>query len=295
MNEPRRHHLLPQFYLRRFANDADQIKVMARDGQKSFVTSVAKAAAETDFYTVETTEGPSQDVEKLLSRIEDLGAQAIERILKTFPPSNDDREHLAMFIAFQITRGRDHRHAWDKMTDYMAKMVLQTIVEGDVQQRLSAATGKPATEKEAEAIRYLAEKPDNWKVVPHPNEAIEAMLDTTPQLVPYIADRKWVLARFRKPLLLTGDTPVTLWRRTDSPRGIGVATADELRFPLDTQYALILSLDGAERVWELHESHAHDLNRSVAGRAYEWVYHHPDHWPLHGLELPPPRQAVYIS
>ncbi len=104
MSTSRRHHLLPQFYLRRFASAGEQIRVVARDGSKSFITSVAKAAAETDFYTVETKNGPSQELEKLLSQVEDLGASAIEQTIASFPPSPEVRVNLATFIAFQFTR-----------------------------------------------------------------------------------------------------------------------------------------------------------------------------------------------
>ena len=76
VTEPRRHHRVPEFYLRRFADAAGQIRVVARDGSKAFTTSTEKAAAERDFYTVETTTGEqSQNVDKT----ESPGAMAPRR------------------------------------------------------------------------------------------------------------------------------------------------------------------------------------------------------------------------
>jgi uncharacterized protein DUF4238 len=298
MTEPRRHHLLPQFYLRGFTDGADQLAVVSRDLTKRFVSSVAKAAAEGDFYTVDTAAGPSQAVEKLLSQMESEAAPALDRILAGgFPPSGDDRVALSAFMAFQLTRSRAHRRMWTMVTDAAVKLATRVIASGDnVSQRLTGLTGEVASEKDAEAFRRLAESPGDWEVVPHQNSAIEAMLQTAPTLAPVIAARKWRLARFQKPVLLTSDWPIVVWHRTDTgPYGIGVATADEIRFPLDTQHALIMVVIGADQVWDLHESHAKDINRLVAARGFEWIYHRPGTDPLAGLTLPPPQPPIEIS
>jgi len=270
---------------------------VSRDLKKSFVTSVEKAAKETDFYAVATADGRSQDVERLLSQIEDLGAPAIQAVTSGgFPPSTADREAVAMFIAFQFTRGRNHRDAWNMMTDYTTKLFIHGMTEDDARARLTAATGTAPSDKDVRSIVELGQNLDSWEVVPHPNEAIKAMLDNTPQLVPYIMERRWRLARFGKPLLLTSDSPVALWRRVHSSAyGIGIANADEIRFPLDPQHALILTLDGSEMVWDLHDRHAADLNRSVGAVGYEWIYRHPEYDALEELKLPPPRPPIHIS
>ena len=296
--EPRRHHLLPQFYLRRFADEGEHLAVVSRDLLKRFVSSVAKVAAEGDFYTVETTSGPSQEVEKLLSRIEDQAAPALDRILAgTFPPPDDDRIALATFIAFQFTRNRAHRRAWAMITDAAAKLMVQVMASGDdVAQRLAQTTGEPASDELVESFKHFADTPSAWKAVPHQNSAIEAMLHTSPNLIPYIAARKWRLVRFPKPVLLTSDWPIALWHRTPTgPYGIGIATADEIRFPLDTRHALLMVLEGKDQTWELHERHAKDINRLVAARGFEWIYHLPDTDPLAGITLPPPQPPIEIS
>jgi hypothetical protein len=84
MAEPRRHHLVPESYLRRFADERDQVRVVSRtDPGHTFVTGITNTAVERDFYTVETDDGPSQEIEKLLSR---LGAAPLEgRFMRPSP------------------------------------------------------------------------------------------------------------------------------------------------------------------------------------------------------------------
>lgn len=301
-SSPRRHHLVPQFYLRRFANAHDKIMVSRRDLQKRFLTSVERAARETDFYTVETTEGSSQLVEQILSRVETLAAQSIERLVAGgFPPTQEDRENVAVFIALQLTRGRDHRHAWNVVADAFLKLSLEGMTEAGVRQALTSAYGRPPTKEEVASAYELVENPESYFVVPHQNESIEAMLDNLQFLVPPILERTWKIAEFDKPLLLTSDSPVVLWSPRDQNRelrGIGLLTAKHIRFPLDPWHALILvkGTEGRERMHFIDERHSLEMNWGTAARAYEWIYHHPEQDPLAGLEpLPAPRPPLRIS
>src|SRR5262245_41372673 len=145
-----RHHLVPAFYLRRFSNDKAQIKVVSRDLKHSFVTSITKAASEVDFYATQTADGKtSRDVERLLSQVETVAARVIADILDrgSFPPSEGDRVHLAIFLATQFTRGRDKRHAGEMMTDYASKRLFQGLTDENIRERLSHTHGRPATDE----------------------------------------------------------------------------------------------------------------------------------------------------
>jgi len=292
---------MPQFYLRRFADANDQVSVVSRDLKKRFTTSVAKAAAETDFYAVETTTGEkSQEIEKFLSVIETHAARALEGMLSgQFPPSDEDRETLALFIAFQVTRGRAHRQIWATITDAGVKMSALMLASGetsDIAARLAAKTGEPATADDVAAVKRLVEDPESWEAVAHQNSAIENMLKAAPQYAPYISARRWRLARFTEPLLLTSDSPVAMWHRTDTRSyGIGLANADELRLPLGPRHALVMTAEtGREHTWDLLPHHANDFNRAVAARGYEWIYHTPGRDPLASVRLPPPRPPVEV-
>ena len=67
--EPRRHHLLPQFYMRSFADEEDQLSVVPRSGgtgpTKPYTASPENILVERDFYAVTDDDGGrNQLVEK---------------------------------------------------------------------------------------------------------------------------------------------------------------------------------------------------------------------------------------
>jgi hypothetical protein len=303
MNEPRQHHLLPRSYLRRFADTTGRVTVVRRDLKASFTTSIERAARERDFYTVETEHGPSTGVEGMLGRIEEPAAGATTRILDGhFPPSQDDRVAIALFIALQFTRGRDHRHAYEMMADALFKASMEEVTEAGVRDQLRAALGRDPTEDEVASAFELVTDPGSYRIAPHQNESIGAMLEHLEVLAPYLLARTWQLVRFRRPVLLTSDCPVVLWtrpERTTALRGVGLATADNVRFPLDPRHALVLVKDTTVRdaIRDVNDEHSGELNLGTAARAYEWIYHHPEQKPLDGLAefLPAPRPAVYMS
>src|SRR5688500_7539718 len=81
MNEARRHHYVPQFYLRRFADQKDQVRMIRRSTGKVVTTSVSNAAVQVGFYDVETEDGTPRDlVERFLSSVEGEVAEVFERI-----------------------------------------------------------------------------------------------------------------------------------------------------------------------------------------------------------------------
>lgn len=57
----------------------------------------------------------------------------------------------------------------------------------------------------------------------------------------------WMVHRFRTPALWTNDCPVSPWRRPDAHDhvgGIGVETADEVRFALSPAALLVMTRPG---------------------------------------------------
>ena len=66
LDSPRKHHLVPEFYLRRWANEDDRIRVTEVEDHHSYVTNVNKAARETDFYNLRDKKVSPADLPPLL-------------------------------------------------------------------------------------------------------------------------------------------------------------------------------------------------------------------------------------
>lgn len=110
---PRKHHLVPASYLRRWAENG-QVRVTVVDERRSYLSSPETAARQTDFYRVQhpdinPAEVPPLLFETMLSRIEDSAKIVIDKLLDHFDPALVDPEQLALFtrhLAMSITRGK---------------------------------------------------------------------------------------------------------------------------------------------------------------------------------------------
>jgi hypothetical protein len=104
----RRHHWVPRFLLKRFADDRNTLQVVTHDSpSRTFRASVDNLAVENGFYYLHMDTGESRDdLERHLSEMEGQAASAI-RILESdhgeFGPS--ERRSLLFFVAWQLARG----------------------------------------------------------------------------------------------------------------------------------------------------------------------------------------------
>jgi hypothetical protein len=301
---------VPAFYLRRFASDQEQVRVVARDASKAFTTSAEKAATERDFYAVETVTGElSQKVETFLGeRIEGPGAEALVRMVGGgFPPTQEDRERLAVLFALQFLRGRDLRSVVDHLSDRLTKLLLRMMPEREARRQLKEYFGQePTAEELMDIIRAIADV-DSYQIAPHANEYIHLLLEGLEPVTRVMYMRSWRLVHFAPLSLLTTDRPVLLWTDPEKlrragfwGRGIGVATADQIWIPLDPCHMLFLlhpEPDGDRQAQDQCDDvdEIQALNTIQATHAFEWIYHHPGHDPLAGLKLPPQQPIARVG
>jgi len=137
MNAPKLHHYVPQFYLRRFADDSGRLWVWERDQDRIFRTQSNNLAAESKFYWHEELESKGHDpltIEKQFSELEGDAAQITGQwlvALRNMKPLEKvdipeaDRERVSLYIALQFLRTADHR-------DILAKFVEQKMYGGPV-------------------------------------------------------------------------------------------------------------------------------------------------------------------
>jgi Protein of unknown function (DUF4238) len=109
--------------------------------------------------------------------------------------------------------------------------------------------------------------------------AIRLMLESVDQLVPILLDRHWTLEIARKPRLLTSDHPLVIWR-TPSPRdqyeGVGIANAEQVRFPLDPGKQLVLTLTQGPPVRPIEPNRVRACNADIASACHRFVVGHPN-------------------
>lgn len=301
-SKPRRHHTIPAFYLRRFANPKSQAVAYRRSTAKKITTSVSNLAVETDFYAVIDESGEvSMGVEELLSLVESHAHRVMVGIDQgNFPPNGEDRSWLALFLALLMCRTQEFRRTGEIVADFIAKLQLQGLSRENIRSQLLEKDGREPPEAEVDRIAELIDNPDGYEIKPHTNDSVGLMLELAKELGPRIEAMSWHLIKGTKRLFLTSDRPIILWRtpsELDKWSGIGLATADEVYVPLDPRTLLLLMPDsrGLPDVLPATRVMAKDVNQLIVHSSFEWIFHHPKHDPLHRLTIPKERPLSYIN
>lgn len=296
-----RHHLVPQFLLRRFA-DADNKLIMVKreDLSSSFSTTVNNACNEAGFYRIETEdietghrEGHDPEaLEKLLSVFESRANDALKHLLDGAPPwTDEDRYHLATFTALQYVRGWRLRKQFDEIgTLTMRREMLTNRPQLERSaKRLLRQRGEPATRKAVAAFVDHSYGPQGPRLVFDKSHAIQTSFRfALKTLVPMLFTRPLRLLHFtRDAPLLTSDSPVVIWA-PDRPdeRVVALVDAATITLPLAPNLALSFSRSGQDAVAKPGATRARQINTAVADIVDRWIYHHPDTSPLNDLDIP---------
>lgn len=301
----RRHHTVPNFYLKGFASEHRLPRIGAvnvLDG-KRVTMPTSNATVRNNFYALAGHPDGDDAFESALSDLEGVAAGVIRKVVDgAWPLCREDRELLGVFLAFQLLRGPDTRTSMDQTTEALMSAVITHLGVAGLRRKLERL-GKNVGDGVLEDLVQQAERPSALGVKTTSLAHIEHILTLVPEVVPYLIGRPWLLIRFGRKKLLTCDTPVALVADPDDPEdtGVGVMTAWGITVPLTRGIGLLLS--NPHPVWEEEEATssrtpAEVMERMAAGSydgaapastkmaqlfnihtlasARSWVFHHPD-------------------
>jgi len=302
--EPRKNHTIPKFYLDRFAAN-QQIEVLALwENRRRYVSSTVKVATERDFYMAVKEDGTkTYDIEKALSGIEGEAAKAMHRLAYgvLFPPSIADRYALSTFLAYQFMRTPEQRRHLEAMSEYLQAVSLKLVTSDSQAQAYLRKRGvHTPTLDEVRAVLHRAELAETQEYILAPNEYLRLMHTMAMQMAPIIYAMRWVVGRFLRDVLVTSDHPITYYTipgTRPSWVGTGLATADEVWFPLDPRHILMMEppTGDPDEHLELDDSWAVAFNQNTVAHAWEYVFMTPG-FDLTGFRLPrKPRPIVTVS
>ncbi|WP_104044047.1 DUF4238 domain-containing protein [Arthrobacter sp. ZGTC412] len=323
MEVSKRHHTVPNFYLKGFGSTDSKPKIgaVSLDDGKRLVMPTSNATVRKNFYALDGHPDGADVFEKELSRIEGDASAVIRKAVEgAWSLSREDREILGTFLTFQFLRGPDTR-AWMDQTQgtVLSKVITQMGAEG-VRKTLARSDKEVSDEVQNRLIQQAVE-PDGIIMKTTPAGHIRHILELVPELVRYFVGRPWVLIRFNRKKLFTCDTPVALVRdpeQEDVCAGVGLMTAWGISIPLTREVGLLLSNpmalveEAADRKTprELLEDvisgrYDHEqagstkmaqlFNSHTIANARNWLFHHPDDADLVPDELPGPRNREVES
>lgn len=294
--EPRRHHLVPRFYLERWAVDGRVRVVDLLRGRNAYELSPAQAALETDFYRLDEPDDEMSPVywEAWLSEVERKAAASIVRVDAAGPGAMDDEAHqwLCLFLAVQMTRSRSARLRRRAMFAEQMARVLEVGGPGDLARELFA-TDRSFPSKDLEALvadveRFRADPSQ----LPIPRkEDLESSAKTATHIAGILMTRHVTLYGTRR-ALITCDEPVVELHEYMAKPAIwgGVWGAPILAFPFGPHSVLALYRRDLEPPLEpgsmLTTSETIDLNSSILANAYSFAIAPAGDHIAEGLYLP---------
>lgn len=280
---PRRHHTVPQAYLRAFARGR-AVAFRRRDGVIG-EANVRKVAVEANFYALGTE--PRQDMllEKWLSEnVDGPGERALMVVRRDgLPLSTDDHEALGLTVGFQVARAGAFRSYQRQINEHIGPLLwAQMVVE-----RL--AKERPVTLDERKQLmrEHYHRAPAAVRQIDDPRSLHRSLVRYADELAHQLQSWNWSILRAERNVLVTSDNPAVAFDTDPSPgwRGVVPPLAD-IFLPLTPRALLVLSRNpmlGATSA--LSDDLVAETNRAQTVQATQFVFHHPDmRWP-EGLVL----------
>lgn len=245
--DPLRHHFIPQSFLRRFAGERDQLAVVRLDDPTAaIVTNVSNVAVVRQLYaTINDDLGETVAIEYLMALIEALAVAPIAQLgaSSPFPMTDEDRLSFLLWRGMLWVRDPDTRRTMEAAVDVGAKLGLSVQIDHERGDQVPAATGS-ATDRTGAAPAM--DDLDEIEFAPHENQLVQSMLWTGQCLAIELWSRFFAVVRFPSPELVLPDRPMRLYVEPDGRAqhgGVGPASADEIRLPIDRSTALLLHRD----------------------------------------------------
>ncbi len=105
MPEPRKHHYLPQFYLRGFSTNGKSIYQIEKPTMRGYISSIRDAAAIRDYHELDDPNFADPNaVEKRLAQIETQLATALARVLQRGLATPDDHASVVQLVGLLRVR-----------------------------------------------------------------------------------------------------------------------------------------------------------------------------------------------
>ncbi|MCG2688699.1 DUF4238 domain-containing protein [Candidatus Parcubacteria bacterium] len=253
MNEPKRHHFVPRFYLSNFADGKGMIWVFDRKTKEYHQQNIRDTAVQRHYYRVKLKTGEySTEVEKLLSAVEAKACLAMNKLTKNEHLSEEERSNIAIFMGFQKTRVPDFEKSTNEAQEKLFKEIskrsfcsveaTKDILEG---LNKNETEGKEKSVTPEEMHKFIQEEEYTIKF---PRErTIKTMLKIAVHLAEYFVEMDWlIVCAPKKTTFITTDNPFTLFPPPDHNSnsfwgGVGIITKGAKKaFPISPNTSLFI-------------------------------------------------------
>jgi hypothetical protein len=263
-------HIIPRFWLRRFADDNDLICVVRPKGESEYKTSTRRAGIRNKFYsrTRPKTGERIDDFEWSMSQLEGPSAQGISEIEANWPLNLEQKATLAQLFGLQLVRGPDYRFYHGRLA---ADEITRFVLDGA---KIEQAAIEEAVD--AEGLVPIATG------VADDTERLLRMNLLSAKVSASLGSMTWTLLRRDADELALSDQPVAIWpigiesqlRRAEKLWVAGLVNLLEVRVPVSPRLAVLMTWadrpDDAEPV-DINAQQAININSfTIVGADEEW-------------------------
>jgi hypothetical protein len=271
----RRPHFVPQTYLRAWTPSTGSDRRLAhrrRNADAALLNSTRNVAVACGIYG---TGQLGQAREDAFRRLEDEWPDLREELTAKGDLQGDRRSLLSVFMAVQLARTLKHSDRANFISNLAATTTDRPIPRDAVRQFLRELDGVDSDDAEVEAAwTFVSAAPTG--PIPTRDDALNmSMKIAVNEIAPRLQARSWTVRKFRRLALWTNDCPVHPWSQLGTDGrvgGIGVETADEVRFPLSPAALLVMTRPGAAA----SNASARSINAEICKQCQQFVVATPD-------------------
>lgn len=302
----RRHHYVPQCYLKRFTAERKkkrQITVFGGKSCRTFTSAIDNVALERDFNRVELAGLEPDAIENLMAGVEDDISKALDRIAAVQSiAAKEDRITLVNLICVLALRNPRLRETIREFHEQVMKRILQLLLETPERWaehvKKMADKGNDLPKLSFEEVKSFVKKRD-FRVTLPTERHIRIELEGFKDLLPVMLSRKWVLIKApeRSGGFITSDHPVVLMWSDPKMRagfygpGFGL-TGTEVLFPVCTRLAVVGAFEIREgETIEVDENAVAAFNGAQIAYAERQVYARDRNFTYALQPNEPPRKA----
>ena len=286
MNAPRRHHYVPEYYLRGFSPFGSPGKVFVYDKEigACFGTSVKNVAVKRDYYRLDGAKVFGEDplvLEKYLAGIEGRAARLPKRLISGADLQGQDRMDWAEFLATMLARGPNARQMFAEISSLMALQMTDVATASKeryeaVTERMKSDGYELKTDVGYEEFRkFLTER--NFEVSVDEQFTLSSF-SAVEKTAPIFFDMRWaVIKSVPQSFFLTSDTPIIYGSPAESYHPVygdgGLVNKKvEVLFPLSRRAIFVGAWRAIPQAEYLPKSLADKVNKQLIEQAFRYVY-----------------------
>jgi Protein of unknown function (DUF4238) len=217
----RRHHYLPQFYLRNFADPNDEkVWIYTKQGEMLNGASPRDIGVEKDYHTVTRRDGikDRHTIEDTVGALENIAAPVVQKIIRGTAITFDDHRSFVVFVAQMLLRVPARRDEMGKMLAGVLKKISRTFASDKEfyhasYRRFRQETGDTSTVDPEDVRQFILS--DDCELDANPTAALGLNLGALGVVVKCLLLMNWVFVRANGRFkFITCDNPVFFWDPT---------------------------------------------------------------------------------